>query len=73
MTAGFTALQEQYLAFIPACTKIHGVAPAEADMQRYFRVTAPSVHQMVLTLEKRGLISRVPRRAPSIVLLVPRL
>lgn len=72
MTAGFTALQGEYLAFIQAYTKIHGVAPAEADMQRYFQVTPPSVHQMVLTLEKRGLISRVPGRPRSILLLVPR-
>lgn len=72
MTAEFTALQGQYLAFIQAYTKIHGIAPAESDMQRYFKVTPPSVHQMVVTLERRGLISRVPGRARSIVLLVPR-
>jgi DNA-binding MarR family transcriptional regulator len=41
-------------------------------MQRYFRVTPPSVHQMVLTLEKNGLISRVPGKARSISVLVPR-
>jgi repressor LexA len=72
LTAGFTALQGQYLAVIYAYTKIHGVAPAELDMQRYFKVTPPSVHQMVLTLEKRGLISRVPGKPRSVVLLVPR-
>jgi DNA-binding MarR family transcriptional regulator len=60
------------LAFIDAYTKIHRVAPAELDMQRYFRVTPPSVHQMVLTLEKNGLISRVPGKARSIKVLVPR-
>jgi len=68
----FTSLQGQYLAFIDAYTKINGVAPAELDMQRYFRVTPPSVHQMVLTLEKNGLISRVPGKARSIIALVPR-
>jgi DNA-binding MarR family transcriptional regulator len=60
------------LAFIDAYTKIHRVAPAELDMQRYFRVTPPSVHQMVLTLEKNRLISRVPGKARSIKVLVPR-
>jgi len=65
-------LQGQYLAFIYTYGKIHGVAPAEADLQRYFKVTPPSVHQMILTLERRGLISRVPGKARSIVLLVPR-
>lgn len=72
MTARFTKLQGQYLAFIDAYTKINGVAPAELDMQRYFRVTPPSVHQMVMTLERNGLISRVPGKARSIRVLVPR-
>ncbi|MDA2937665.1 hypothetical protein MYX75_05305 [Acidobacteria bacterium AH-259-A15] len=40
-------------------------------MQAYFKVTPPSVHQMVLTLEKRGLISRIPGRPRSIQLLIP--
>jgi Mn-dependent DtxR family transcriptional regulator len=70
--ARFTKLQGQYLAYIQAYIKIHRVAPAEADMQEYFRVTPPSVHQMILTLEKSGLISRVPGKARSISLLVPR-
>jgi DNA-binding MarR family transcriptional regulator len=40
-------------------------------MQRYFGVTPPSVHSMVLTLEKRGFIERVPGRPRSIRVLVP--
>ncbi len=44
--------------------------PAEADMQRHFRVSPPSVHQMVLTLERVGLIRRQPGVARSIELLV---
>ena len=44
--------------------------PAEADMQRHFRVSPPSVHQMVLTLERDGLIRRQPGVARSIELLV---
>ena len=71
MTARCTRLQGQYLAFIRAYTVIHREAPAEADMQRFFLVTPPSVHQMVLTLEKRGFISRVPGKARSIRLLLP--
>ena len=43
--ATFTYRQEQYLAFIQAYTTLHGVAPAEADMQRFFRVTPPAVHR----------------------------
>ena len=70
--AKFTKLQGQYLAFIHAYSKVNGMPPAEADMQRYFRVTPPAVHKMVLTLERRGLISRVPGGARSIKVLVAR-
>jgi DNA-binding MarR family transcriptional regulator len=49
-----------------------GRPPAEADMQRYFRVTPPSVHQMVLTLELNGFIERIPGQGRSIRLLIPR-
>lgn len=72
MTNAYTARQGQFLAFIYYYTKLHGRAPAEADMQQYFRITPPSVHQMVLTLEKRGLIERTPGQARSIRLLLPR-
>ena len=68
----YTQKQGQYLTFICHCTKIHLVAPSEADMQRYFRVTPPSVHQMVLTLEANGFIERTPWEARSIRVLVPR-
>ena len=54
----FTDKQGQYLAFIDAYTRVHGRPPAETDMQRHFQVSPPSVHQMVLTLERRGLIPK---------------
>ena len=66
----FTQLQGQYLAFIYAYGRIFKRPPAEADMRRHFDVAAPSVHQMVMTLEKAGLISRTPGAARSIQLLV---
>jgi hypothetical protein len=67
----FTKLQGQYLAFIVAYTKLNRRAPAEADLQRYFEVTPPSVHGMIVTLERRGLIRRTPGQARSIEVLVP--
>ena len=70
-TAAYTPLQGQYLAFIYAYTTIHRQPPAEADMQAFFRVTPPSVHQMVLQLERLGLVRRMARTARSIELLVP--
>jgi Mn-dependent DtxR family transcriptional regulator len=50
----FTARQGQYLAYIHLYTRLHRRPPAETDMQEYFRVSPPSVHQMVLTLEQAG-------------------
>jgi DNA-binding MarR family transcriptional regulator len=70
-TARFTAKQGQYLAFIWAYSQINRRAPAEADFQRYFKVTAPSVHQMLAKLEQLGLIEKLPGIARSIKLLVP--
>lgn len=69
--APFTNLQGQYLAFMAAYTAVNDRPPAEADMQHYFRVTPPSVHSMIVTLERRGLILRTPGRARSIEVLVP--
>lgn len=66
----FTDKQGQYLAFIHAYTLVLGRPPAEADLQRHFHVTPPSVHQMVLTLERAGLIRRRPGIARSIELIV---
>ena len=56
----FTQKQGQYLAFIDAYTLVNGRPPAQADIQRFFRVTPPTVHQMLLTLEKAQLISLGP-------------
>ena len=67
---GFTPKQGQYLAFIHAYTLVLGRPPAEADLQRHFQVTPPSVHHMVLTLERAGLIHRQPGVARSITLMV---
>ena len=66
----FTDKQGQYLAFIYNYSQIHGRAPAEADLERYFKTTSPTIHQMILKLEEKGLISRVPGQPRSIRLLV---
>jgi len=67
----FTPRQGQYLAFMYAYSRLNRRAPAEADMQAYFRVSPPSVHQMVLGLERAGLIRRQAGVARSIELLIP--
>jgi DNA-binding MarR family transcriptional regulator len=66
----FTPRQGQYLAFIHTYTLVNGRPPAQADMQRFFCVTPPTVHQMLITLEHAQLISRRPGAARSIVVRV---
>jgi len=66
-----THKQGQYLAFIHTYTRLNGRAPAEADMQMYFRVTPPTVHQMILTTVATegpsrfgGIIATLPPHTP---------
>jgi Mn-dependent DtxR family transcriptional regulator len=70
MQQQLTEKQGQYLAFIYAYRILNGRSPAEADMERFFRVTPPSVHCMVVELERKGLIRRQAGQARSIELLV---
>jgi DNA-binding MarR family transcriptional regulator len=71
MKRTYTQKQGQYLAFIHYYTKVHRRAPAELDIQEYFRVSPPSVHDMILRLEEHGFIRRVPGQARSIELAIP--
>lgn len=67
----FTEKQGQYLAFIYTYALVNRRPPAEADMQRFFGVTPPSVHNMIVELERRGLIRRIPRQPRSIEVAIP--
>ena len=62
----FTDKQGQYLAFIHAYTLVNRRPPAEADLERFFGVTPPTVHRMIIELEQRGLLRRLPRQPRSI-------
>ena len=52
--ATFTPRQGQFLAFIHLYRLLHKQGPAELDMVKFFRVTPPSVHGMVVKLEELG-------------------
>src|ERR1700704_5401986 len=65
-----TEKQGQYLPFISPYSHISRRPPAETDMQRHFQVSPPSVPQMIVTLERNGLIRRQPGVARSIQILV---
>jgi DNA-binding MarR family transcriptional regulator len=67
----FTEKQGQYLAFIYYYGLVNRRPPAEADIQAFFGVSPPTVHQMIIELERRGLIRRTPRQARSIAICVP--
>ena len=69
--ARFTEKQGHYLAFIYGYSHMFGRPPAETDLQRHFRVSPPSVHQMIVTLERNGFIRRQPGIPRSIELIVP--
>jgi len=69
----FTRKQGQYLAFIHLYSKLNRQPPAEADMQRYFGTSPPTVHSMVVRLEKLGLVEREKGKSRTIrVLLHPK-
>jgi len=70
MIKNFTEKQGQYLSFIYHYIKLNGQSPAETDMQRYFKVSSPTVHQMVVKLESIELIKRKTGVARSIQVLV---
>jgi len=70
MADRFTEKQGQYLAYIYNYTIMSGRPPAEADLERFFRTSPPTIHQMILKLEEKGFISRVPGQARSIRLLI---
>lgn len=67
----FTDMQGQYLACIYYYGLVNRRPPAEADIQAFFGVTPPTAHQMIIQLERRGLIRRTPRQARSIAICVP--
>ena len=67
----FTDKQGQYLAFIHLYTKLNRQPPAEADIQRYFQVTPPTIHSMIVRLEEQGLLRRQRGRSRTIQVLVP--
>ena len=45
-----------------------GVAPSHADFQKFFNLTPPSVNSMLIRLEQRGFIRRIPGKARAIEL-----
>ena len=72
LPGGPTRQQGQFLAYIRAymMRNYHGVAPAHADLQWHFQLTPPSVNSMLIRLEQRGFIRRIPHQARAIELTI---
>ena len=70
-TPAFTRRQGQFLAFLHWYHKLHRRAPAETDFVRYFRVTPPAVHDMIVKLSDLGLVSREPGKPRSLSITIP--
>jgi len=67
----FTHRQGQFLAFIHLYRTLHRQGPAEIDMVKFFQVTPPSAHGMVVKLDELGLIIREKGVARSIRVAIP--
>jgi hypothetical protein len=67
---GPTRRQGQFLAFIREYMMRNeaGVAPSHADFMWFFNLTPPSVNSMLIRLEQRGFIRRIPGKARAIEL-----
>ncbi len=65
-----TSRQGQFLAYINEymTRNATGLAPTHAVLQRFFRLTPPSVNSMLIRLEQRGFIRRIPGVARGIEL-----
>jgi hypothetical protein len=69
--APFTHRQGQFLAYIHLYCRLHRQSPAEVDLVRYFRVTPPAIHHMIIRLEERGLITREPGVPRTVRVAIP--
>ncbi|WP_153556371.1 IS1096 element passenger TnpR family protein [Roseimaritima sediminicola] len=65
----FTPTQGKYLSYIHAYTVGFGLPPAESEIAKAIGVSAPSVHQMLKTLQRKALIHRERGVARSIKIL----
>lgn len=66
-----TRRQGEVLAFIHRHTSKFGLAPSFEEIASHFGTSSPSINGMIKTLERRGLLSRVPGVARSLRVLVP--
>jgi len=71
MAAPATPRQLRYLASIHASGALRRQSPSKAETAAYFNVSPPAAHQVMVRLEQRGLIGRIPGQTGSIRVLLP--
>jgi hypothetical protein len=71
VAVSFTVRQGQILSFIYRFAERHGVSPSFDEIAAHFGITSPSVNGMIRTLEKKGLLSRIPGAARTLRVEVP--
>jgi hypothetical protein len=66
-----TVRQAEYLSFVRAFTDRWGIPPSFEEIGRHFMTSAPSVNNMIKTLESRGFLTRVPGQARTLRVIAP--
>lgn len=72
MGARLTRKQGQLVAYVYFYTKVHRIPPSENEIAAFLGVYGPSAHQMILRLEARGALARIPGQARTLRILLPR-
>lgn len=68
---GPTRQQGQFFAYIRDYMNLnHGAAPTHSEMQRFFKLTPPSVNSMLKRLDEKGNIRRTAGKARAIELTI---
>jgi len=61
-----TVRQAQALRFMRDYIRLHGRSPSEEELARHLEVTAPAAHELVIRMERAGLVRRKPGMARSV-------
>jgi DNA-binding MarR family transcriptional regulator len=60
------------LAYLGLFWRLHQYGPSESERAEHFRVSARSLHKMIVNLEEKGLVTREPGVPRSVQVAVPR-
>lgn len=61
-----TARQAQALRYIRDYIRLHDGSPSEEELARHLGITAPAAHDLIIRMERSGLVRRKPGAARSV-------